>query len=199
MGSAEIFILSVALGMDLFSVAILIGMNRIKRSAILKASVVFAVFHIVMLLSGYYIGRSLGVFVDKLGIYSGSSVLMIENCASIVGAAVLVGLGILMLREGFSKEDKLRHKKKNPLKGWTLIVLALSVSVDALAAGFGFGMMEVDLIKLNIILGSVIFAISAIGLSLGKQASKLLGDRSEQIGGIVLILLGGNMLWSLIS
>jgi putative Mn2+ efflux pump MntP len=199
LGSAEIFILSVALGMDLFSVAILIGMNRIKRSVVFRASVVFAVFHIVMLLAGYYIGRFLGAFVDKLGIYSGSSVLMMENCASIVGAAVLVGLGILMLRESFSKEDKLRHKKKNPLKGWTLLVLAFSVSIDALAAGFSFGMMEVDLIKLNIILGSVIFAISAIGLSIGKQASKFLGERSEQIGGIVLILLGGNMLWSLIS
>lgn len=199
MGSAEIFILSVALGMDLFSVAILIGMNRIKRSLIFKASAVFAIFHIVMLLAGYYIGHFLGAFVDKLGIYSGSSVLMMENCASIIGSAVLVGLGILMLRESFSKEDKLKRSKKNPLKGWTLIVLAFSVSVDALAAGFGFGMMEVDLIKLNIILGSVIFAISAIGLSIGKQASRLLGERSEQIGGIVLILLGGNMLWGLLS
>ncbi|MBP2632490.1 MAG: rane protein yebN [Firmicutes bacterium] len=199
MRSAEIFILSVALGMDLFSVAILIGMNRIKRSIVFRASVVFAVFHIVMLLAGYYIGRFLGAFVDKMGIYSGSSVLMMENCASIVGAAVLVGLGVLMLQESFGKEDKLKHRKKNPLKGWTLLVLAFSVSVDALAAGFGFGMMEVDLIKLNIILGSVIFAISAIGLSLGKQVSKLLGEHSEQIGGIVLILLGGNMLWGLIS
>lgn len=199
MGSAEIFILSVALGMDLFSVAILIGMNRIKRSVIFKASIVFAAFHIAMLLAGYYIGHFLGAFVDKLGIYSGSSVLMMENCASIIGSAVLVGLGILMLRESFSKEDKLKRSKKNPLKGWTLIVLAFSVSVDALAAGFGFGMMEVDLIKLNIILGSVIFAISAIGLSIGKQASRLLGERSEQIGGIVLILLGGNMLWGLLS
>lgn len=199
MSSAEIFILSVALGMDLFSVAILIGMNHIKRRVIAKASFVFAIFHIVMLLAGYYIGRFLGGVVDRLGVYSGSSVLIIENCASIVGAGVFVGLGILMLRESFSKEDKLKNKKKNPLKGWTLIVLAFSVSIDALAAGFSFGMMEVDLIKLNVILGSVIYAISTIGLSLGKQASKLLGERSEQVGGIVLILLGGNMLWNLIS
>jgi putative Mn2+ efflux pump MntP len=199
LGSAEICILSVALGMDLFSVAILIGMNHIKRRVIVKASFVFAIFHIVMLLAGYYIGRFLGGLVDKLGVYSDSSVLIIENCASIVGAGVLVGLGILMLRESFSKEDKLTNKKKNPLKGWTLIVLAVSVSIDALAAGFSFGMMEVDLIKLNIILGSVIYVISTIGLSLGKQASKLLGERSEQVGGIVLVLLGGNMLWNLIS
>lgn len=198
LGTLEIFVLSTALGMDLFSVAIVIGMNRIRRKVILTSSIVFAIFHIVMLLAGYHLGHFLGAFVDKLSIDSGSSTLMIENCANIIGAGVFVGLGFLMLKESFSNEDKLGNKRKNPLCGWTLMVVAFSVSIDALAAGFSFGIMDVNLIKLNMILGSVIFFISAFGLSIGRQANKLLGKRSEQLGGIVLILLGGNILWHLI-
>ena len=178
--------------------AIPIGMNRISRGVIAKASLVFALFHIVMLLGGYYIGKILSVFVDKLGAYSDSSTLMMSNCASIVGALVLGGLGILMLKEGMSGEVEADVDKKNPLAGWALMVLAFSVSVDAMAAGFSFGMMDVNLFKLNIILGSVIFMISWIGLSIGCQAGKFIGERSELLGGIALIVLSGNILWNLV-
>lgn len=195
----ELFVLSTALGMDLFSVAIPIGMNRISRSVILKASAVFATFHIVMLVAGFYIGNFLGVFVDKVGANSGISLLMVENFASIIGAAVLTGLGILMVKESFNHAEDKQQKRADILNGWSLMVLAFSVSVDALAAGFSFGMLDVDLIRLNLILGFVIFVISVIGLSIGRNAGKFLGERSELIGGMVLIFLGGNILWRLLS
>lgn len=199
MNGAEIFVLSAALGMDLFSVAIPIGMSRIRRSVIFKASLVFAAFHIVMLLSGYYIGNFIGEFVDRLGADSGSSTLMIENCASIAGAGVLIGLGALMLKEGFGKKESVCRRCNEILRGWSLMVLAFSVSVDAMAAGFSFGMLEVDLIRLNVILGSVIFFISFIGLSIGRRAGRFLGERSGQLGGSVLILIGGHIIWRLLA
>lgn len=199
MGSMEIVVLSTALGMDLFSVAIPIGMHRIKRGVILKASMIFALFHIVMLLSGYYIGRFLGEIVEQLGICSASSTLMVENCAGIVGAVVLTGLGLLMIKENFAPKTNECRKREEILCGWALLVLAFSVSVDAMAAGFSFGMMEVDLIKLNVILGSVIFIISAIGLSVGKQAGRFFGESAELIGGTILVLLGGHILWRLLA
>lgn len=199
MGSVEIFVLSTALGMDLFSVAIPIGMHRIKRGVILKASIIFALFHIVMLLSGYYIGQFLGGVVDQLGICSDSSTLMMENCAGIIGAMVLTGLGILMIKENFASKQEESRKHGDVLRGWALLVLAFSVSVDAMAAGFSFGMMEVDLIKLNLILGSVIFMISAIGLSVGRQAGRFFGESAELIGGTILIFLGGHILWRLLA
>lgn len=199
MGSVEIFVLSTALGMDLFSVAIPIGMHRIKRVVILKASFIFALFHIVMLLSGYYTGRFLGDALERLGACSDSSTLMMENCAGIVGAIVLTGLGVLMIKENFAPKAEASKKRGDILRGWALLVLAFSVSVDAMAAGFSFGMMEVDLIKLNLILGSVIFMISVIGLSVGKQAGRFFGESAELFGGIILILLGGHVLWRLLA
>ncbi len=197
MSDIELFVMSVALGMDLLSLAIPIGMNKIKGWVIFKASVVFALFHIIMLLSGCYIGRFMGKVVDRFGSEQGCSLLMVEDCAGFISGIVLAGLGLKMLWESLVKEKSLSENKANPLGGITLFILAFSVSIDALAVGVGFGMMEVNLIKLNIILGSVIFIISMVGLNLGRQAGRFFGEYAERIGGTVLILLGGQILWNL--
>lgn len=199
MTDLELFIMSVALGMDLFSIAIPIGMNRLKKRVIIKASIVFATFHIIMLLSGCYIGGVLGKLIDRFGAESGLSVLMLGDWAGAITGVVLAGLGVKMIRESLVTQNIGHVQCNNPLTGMTLIVLAFSVSIDALAIGFGIGMIDVNLIKLNIILGSVIFIISLIGLNIGRQAGRFLGEYAERIGGFALILLGGQILWNLLG
>ncbi|WIW70956.1 manganese efflux pump MntP [Anaerosinus gibii] len=199
MTDLELFIMSVALGMDLFSIAIPIGMNRLKKRVIIKASIVFATFHITMLLSGCYIGGFLGKLIDRFGAESGLSVLMLGDWAGAITGVVLAGLGVKMIRESLVTQNIGHVQCNNPLTGMTLIVLAFSVSIDALAIGFGIGMIDVNLIKLNIILGSVIFIISLIGLNIGRQAGRFLGEYAERIGGFALILLGGQILWNLLG
>lgn len=199
LGGLELLVLSVALGTDLFSVAIPIGMNRVRLRIILRAAVVFAVFHIIMILAGYHMGHWLGTVVEHVGSYhSDCPVILMENWAGIVGALVLIGLGVHMIKEnvtGGAADDTKTH----PLKGAALLILAASVSVDALAAGFSLGMMDVDLLKLSIILGTVIFAIAIVGLAVGRRASRYLGQRSELIGGAVLIFLGLHVLWHMLT
>lgn len=200
LSGAELFVLSVALGTDLFSVAIPIGMNRVRLYIILRAAVVFALFHIVMILAGYYAGHWLGTMVEHLGSYHiDYSEAMVQNWASILGAVVLAGLGAHMIKENLYGEDDSTEVANHPLRGGTLLMLALSVSIDALAAGFSLGMMDVDLVKLSIILGIVIFIIAAVGLSLGRRVGRYIGSRSEIVGGAVLILLGLHVLYSTLS
>ncbi|MDD4600057.1 putative manganese efflux pump MntP [bioreactor metagenome] len=199
MSTLELVVLSAALGTDLFSVAIPIGMNRVRKKVILRAAVVFAVFHIVMILTGYYIGHWLGTMVEHLGSYHiNASSALVENWASILGAVVLVGLGAYMIKQSLSEADP-TEVKKHPLKGMTLIMLATSVSIDALAAGFSLGMMDVDLLKLSVILGVVIFMIATIGLGLGRRMGRYIGTRSEIVGGSVLVLLGAHILYTTLS
>lgn len=199
MNTLELVILSVALGTDLFSVAIPIGMNRVRPLIITRAAAVFAIFHIIMILTGFYAGRWLGTVVEHLGSYHiNTSSAAVENWASILGAVVLAGLGISMIKESLS-EDGDDEVKGHPLKGFTLIMLAISVSIDALAAGFSLGMIDVDLVKLSIILGSIIFIIAWLGLGLGRQMSRYIGSRSEIIGGTVLILLGAHVMYQTLT
>lgn len=198
MNSLELLVLSAALGTDLFSVAVPIGMNRMRRKIIFRAAVVFALFHIVLILAGYYIGHFLGSVMEKFGTYhSEYPLLVMENWASILGALVLIGLGIYMIRENVVGITPNKNKA-HPLQGFSLFVLATSVSIDALAAGFSMGMMDVDLVKLSIILGIVIFFIALLGLGLGRKVGRYIGGRAELVGGMVLALLGIHILWTML-
>jgi putative Mn2+ efflux pump MntP len=57
-------------------------------------------------------------------------------------------------------------------------------------------MMDVDLIKLSIILGVVIFVIAVAGLVLGRHIGRYIGSRSELIGGTALLVLGLHVLYT---
>jgi putative Mn2+ efflux pump MntP len=199
LGNLELFVLSVALGTDLFSVAIPIGMHRVRLRVILRAAMVFAVFHIVLILTGYHVGHWLGTVVENVGAYHiDFPGIAMQNWASVLGALVLAGLGIYMIK-GNLADKHMVDTECHPLQGFTLIMLALSVSIDALAAGFSMGMMDVDLLKLSSILGSVIFIIAVLGLGLGRRVGRYVGSRAELVGGAVLIILGLNILWTTIK
>ena len=197
MSMFELFILSAALGTDLFSVAVPIGMNKVRRLVIVQSAIVFALFHIVMILAGYHIGHWLGHVVEHVGAYHIDwPAANVQNFATIIGALVLAGLGVNMIKENISGPEA--AAAGNPLRGGALFVLAASVSIDALAAGFSLGMIDVDLLRLSLILGAVIFVIALMGLGLGRKLGRYIGEQAELIGGIVLVLLGIHILWSTI-
>lgn len=193
----ELFVLSAALGTDLFSVAVPIGMNKVRRLVIVRSALVFAVFHIMMILTGYYVGHWLGSIVEHVGAYHIDwPAASVQNIATIIGALVLAFLGTVMVKDNLRGcEDMLPG---NPLHGTPLVLLAASVSIDALAAGFSLGMIDVDLVKLSLILGIVIFFIALFGLGLGRKLGRFIGRRAELVGGIVLIVLGIHILWTAI-
>lgn len=191
----ELFALSAALGTDLFSVAIPIGMNRVRLRVIIHSAAIFAIFHIGMILTGYYFGHWLGTVVEHVGAYHiDCPAAAVQDWASALGALVLGGLGVYMIRENLTGDahDAGRH----PLKGLPLMALATSVSLDALTAGFSMGMMDVDLIKLSLILGAVIFSVGVTGLGLGRRFGHIIGRRADLLGGGVLVALGAHFLWT---
>jgi len=196
--SVEFLVLSIALGMDLFSVTIPIGMKPMNFLIVFRAALTFAVFHIVLILTGYHMGHSLGAIIENLGADQiRYPMIVMQNWASILGALVLVGLGVHMIRENFHNEVE-ETGKSHPLQGFSLLLLAVSVSLDALAAGFSMGMMDVDLLLLSCILGAIIFSIAIAGLTLGRQVGQYIGKRAELMGGIVLIFLGLHILWQIL-
>jgi len=192
----EFMILSIALGTDLVSVAIPIGMTKIRLRTVVSAAVVFALFHIIMILSGYYFGHSLGMYMMRLEtFYMDWPSLAVEDWASLLGALVLTGLGIHMIKESWRGRTE-SETASCPLEGFKLVALAVSVSLDALAAGVSLGIMDVNLIKLSSILGVVIFLMAVLGLVLGRRLGRLLGNRAELFGGMALVLLGGHVFFT---
>ena len=148
-----------------------------------------------MLLLGYHAGHWLETMVERVETYHETwPMTAVADGASTIGALVLAAVGVNMVKQNITGGDRDRSLS-HPLHGLALVVLATSVSIDALAAGFSMGMMEVDLVKLSIILGAVIFSIAVISLALGRKFGRLIGSRAELAGGLVLILLSAHALW----
>jgi putative Mn2+ efflux pump MntP len=171
-------------------------MNAVRRRLIVRAALIFALFHIGMMLLGYYAGSGLCRFVEHLGTYHfDCPTALVENLAQGVGALVLAGLGIEMIADYFRDETN-SVVGNQLLQGKAMLAIAASVSIDAMAAGFSLGMLTVDLWRLTGILGTVIFTIAVIGLGLGHKIGRRLDGKSELVGGAMLLILALHLLYS---
>ncbi|MGI6587924.1 MAG: manganese efflux pump MntP family protein [Peptococcia bacterium] len=189
MNYPAVLLVSVALGVDAFSVAIGIGLLGVKIKEILLVSGVVSIFHIFMPLIGLYVGAYLGNIAGPI--------------ASTIGALILLAIGLNMVGDNLREHNFVKHavrtpkslvgKKdaginlKNPL---SLILMAGSVSIDALTVGFGLGTLQVDLFLTVITMGVTAGLMTMTGLVFGQGLSKVVGSKAGLLGGIILVLLG---------
>lgn len=177
MTAFTLLMLAIALGADAFSLSVGIGMARITYRQIAIISLTVLVFHIFMPITGFFAGEVLGSLVGR--------------AANIIGALVLIFLGSKMLKEAFqNKEENEGGPNILVMNTWGLIVLAGSVSLDALSVGFTLGTQQVNLFQAALVIGIVAGLMTASGLLFGRQIGKWLGAKAEIIGGIILIGIG---------
>ncbi|MDW7675702.1 MAG: manganese efflux pump [Bacillota bacterium] len=185
---------AVALGTDAFSMAVGIGTSgTVRGNRILLVAGVVAIFHVFMPLIGLYLGGLLGRAVG--------------DWAAFIGAIVLVFIGIHMIREALKGEDgdlipggfgqvPGDGKNRTPVvvtSAWALVVLAASVSLDALTVGFGLGTVAVNVALTVIVLGLVAGLMTAAGLVFGRRLGDWFGEKAVMLGGVILIGIGIHM------
>lgn len=185
----EVMCLGIALGTDAFSVAVAVGMKRIEWQMILKLSIVIAVFHILMPLLGINLAQLLDYFFEHYYFKQ-----TIKDITSVIGAGLLMILGVIMIIE--SREQGEYNNYNFNLSIWGIIILAVSVSIDALSVGFGLGMLNVKMLCSCLVLGLIAGLMALVGLVLGDKIGLFLANKAQVIGGLVLILLGFHLLWS---
>lgn len=186
--------IAIALGADAFSLSLAIGLAGIRKSMIIRLSLVVAIFHVVMPLSGMMLGQALG---SILGRYA---------CG--LGALVLIWLGGRIIykvyrptieRYSFGDARKAFFQNKlsthSSLSGFGIYVLAASVSLDALSVGFSLGTIRADLFITVMVIGVTAGLMTGIGLVLGHVIGTRLGDKAELLGGLALLLIGVKLLF----
>jgi len=169
-----IMVLAVALGTDSFSVCLGIGTTGVRTNNIFRISIIIGVFHVVMPLIGLILG-------DLMGKLAG-------NIAGSVGAIILILLGGKIIWENLRGDGNEPSINYNSLGG--ILILAFSVSLDALSIGFSLGALGTPLSLAIVVFGAVAFLMSGLGLMLGRQLNTIIGQRAEIGGGIILIALG---------
>ena len=78
----------------------------------------------------------------------------------------------------------------------TLLSLALATSIDAFVVGAGFALVNKPVFPLAILAGAFTALLCAAGIYLGRFVGCRFGKRVELLGGMLLILIGLNILVS---
>lgn len=176
----EIFLVGVGLSMDAFAVAICKGlaMPRVNRKRTLLIGLYFGVFQAVMPLTGWLLGSQFARRVTKM--------------APWIAFVLLAWIGGSMIRESLSKKEEEEKAEPAELRHRELLMLAIATSIDALAVGVSFSMVEltVPIYAAAILIGCTTFAISVAGVFVGNLFGARYKNRAEFVGGAILILIG---------
>ena len=176
----EIFLVGVGLSMDAFAVAICKGlaMPRVNRKRTLLIGLYFGVFQAVMPLTGWLLGSQFARHVTKM--------------APWIAFVLLAWIGGSMIRESLSEKEEEEHAEPGELRHRELLLLAIATSIDALAVGVSFSMVEltVSIYAAAALIGCTTFAISVAGVFVGNLFGARYKNRAEFVGGAILILIG---------
>lgn len=176
----EIFLVGVGLSMDAFAVAICKGlaMPRVNRKQTLLIGLYFGVFQAVMPLTGWLLGSQFARRVTKM--------------APWIAFVLLAWIGGSMIRESLSKKEEEEKAEPVELRHRELLMLAIATSIDALAVGVSFSMVEltVPIYAAAALIGCTTFAISVAGVFVGNLFGARYKNRAEFVGGAILILIG---------
>lgn len=164
--------LVLSLGMDTLTMSISLGFMQTRGKV--KIALTFAGAEAVMPVVGLIIGQTAG--------------RVIGDWASLIGGLAVLGVAVWLMF--FEDEDAEEEKLERDLVGWTLILTALSISLDELAVGFSIGMIGVP-VALTILLVAVqAFIFTLVGLTFGAKLKRYFGEWAEKFGGRILGLLG---------
>lgn len=177
MDFVSIFVIAAALAMDAFSVSISAGMI-IKRPGprhYFRLAFHFGLFQFLMPIIGYFGGNYLEHYIKHYDHW--------------IAFGLLSLLGIKMIKDAFS-EDNEEPGTRDPSRGLSLIVLSIATSIDALAVGLSFGLLDQPVLFPSIIIGVTCSVFSIAGITIGTKAAALVGKKAEAVGGIMLIIIG---------
>jgi putative Mn2+ efflux pump MntP len=176
-GVVELFFVAVGLSMDAFAVSICkgLGMSRMRWSQALVIGLFFGGFQAGMPVIGWFAGSQFAHLVQPVGHW--------------IAFALLAFIGAKMIWDALH-EDEGEDGQDNSFDLRELLLLAIATSIDALAVGVSFSLLEVNILFAASFIGVVTFALSVAGVAVGHLFGARWEKPSTIAGGIVLILIG---------
>lgn len=183
MSFIEIFLVAVALAMDAFAVAVASGvtLKTVTARQTFRLSWHFGLFQAIMPILGWAGGFALRDYFLRFGHW--------------IAFGLLLYIGGRTIWEGLSHKDE--DSCQDPTQGTRLIMLSLATSIDALAVGFSLAILGASIWLPSAIIGLTAFVLTGLGLHLGRLlgCATRMGSHAEILGGLVLLGIGGKILW----
>lgn len=174
-----LILLGIAVALALDAMAVTIGLacylNGLDRRQTFRLALHFGVFQFIMPVIGWFIGENL--------------LRLVADYDHWIAFGLLLLIGLRMIRESFKKDEE-RFNAQDPTRGWSLIVLALATSQDALATGLSLPVLGINIWLVSAVIGLMAFSLTVASSRVGPLLGKVFGRRAEVAGGVILILIG---------
>ena len=188
----EIFAIAIALSIDAVVVALCwsASQRQIHLTHMLKFGLVFGAFQALMPALGWFAGEWIVDYISAFDHW--------------IAFLLLVWVAYSMIKEAFEEAPEgeccghCGGKKEEGIRWTTLMVLAVATSLDALAVGFSFAMVQTPILLPSVIIGLVCASLTVLAVSAGKALTQRVERHTRTltlIGAIVLILIGIKILW----
>ncbi|MBI5723719.1 MAG: manganese efflux pump [Planctomycetes bacterium] len=195
----ETILIALGLGADAMSISAAIGVKWHGPRQKFRLAWHMGLFQFMMPLIGYVVGQGLAELISSYGKYIAG------------GLVFLIGLKMFIEVIKSGRKDKNQTADQpaepaaagkaggDPTLGWSLIVLSVATSLDALVIGVSLGVRpdpaEHPIGFSSVIIGLTAGVMSLTGVFLGQHIGKALGRYAELAGALVLMGLGVSFVW----
>ena len=163
------------LAIDTFVLGAALGAAGIDKRARLRTSLILSAFETGMPVVGFLAGAGIGAAAGEWSAF--------------VATAVLAAIGIWMLwPRGAGEDEGARVQLLETARGWAIVLLGLSISVDELAIGFGVGLVGLPLVALLLLIAVQAFLAAQLGMRLGSRLAEGAKRSAERIAGALLVV-----------
>ena len=178
MDTLSVLLIAIGLSMDALAVAIGRGAAippEARVQGVLAMGITFGLFQALMPIGGWFLGSSFATLVGAIDHWFAFLLLALIGGRMVYEAATRSG-----------------DEERAPLTLWTLLLLAVATSIDALAVGVGlrFADPAMPILTAAALIGVVTFSFSLGGGLLGSRLGERFGRSMEALGGLVLIGIG---------
>ncbi len=175
----ELVFLALGLSVDAFTVSLSKGLSSTK--SVSKTAIVcalwFSIFQIIFPIIGYFCGTIFEEYISDFDHW--------------IIFAVFMFLGINLIKEAF---DNGKEKIKNDLGFKSMFLLSLATSIDSLAVGVTLSFVGANIFLSLILISLCTFIVTILGVVVGHKFGKKYKIQATITGGIILILLGFEIL-----
>ncbi|MFW3955989.1 manganese efflux pump MntP [Klebsiella pneumoniae] len=184
MNLSATILLAFGMSMDAFAASIGKGatLHKPKFSEAVRTGLIFGAIETLTPLVGWGLGMLASQFILEWNHW--------------IAFILLVFLGGRMIAEGFRGDSDEACEAPHRHGFWLLVTTAFATSLDAMAVGVGLAFLQVSIVTTALAIGCATIIMSTLGMMVGRFIGPLLGKRAEILGGIVLIGIGSEILWS---
>jgi len=171
----EVLLLAVSMAIDAFAVCLAAGALPGVQGPrqVFRLAFHFGLFQFIMPVIGWLAGSTVEPLIRVLDHW--------------VAFGLLAFVGVRMIRTAWRAAEGF---VTDPSRGWTLVMLSIAVSIDALAVGLSLGLVGISVGYPAVLMGVTTGVLSLVGLWLGSAAGRRLGRTCGLVGGLVLIGIG---------